>query len=337
MNDLTGKRILITGGCGFIGTHLVQYLADRDNTITILDDLSTGTLEGIPIGPHVKVVIGSILDKALVREVCADQDLIIHLASLVGMELVVEEPMQSYHVSKYGTRNILEISEMDTPVVLFSSSAVYGLTADQQSQEAQAISQDAARDYDAGKLGYASGKWALEQEGLAAMAVGKQVQIVRPFNVIGHGQSSTYGMVVPKFVKLAMEGKDLTVYGDGSQTRSFTYVETFCEVLEQLIINPTAWKRGNNVINVGSDQMTSINALANIILGHSDTQSKIEYKRYDSVFPGKKDVLHRRPDTSKMKALIGDRDWLTIEEIVHQIFAKHTQVGIQQGWSLQRA
>ncbi len=327
----------MTGGCGFIGTHLVNYLAARDNTITILDDLSTGSIEGLPIGPNVRLVNGSTLDKELVRQVCMDQDLIIHMASLVGMELVVEEPIQSYNVSKYGTRNILELSDMSTPVVLFSSSAVYGLTKDQRSQEAQAISQQAALDYDAGKLGYASGKWALEQEGLAAMAVGKQVQIVRPFNVIGYGQSSTYGMVVPKFIKLALEGKDLTVYGDGNQTRSFTYIQTFCEVLDQLITNPSAWQRGNNVINVGSDQMTAINTVANLILDKVDTQSKIEYKRYDTVFPGKQDVMHRRPDTTKMKALIGEREWPTIQDMIQEIITKSIQEENTKDWNLQRA
>ena len=240
-------RVLVTGGCGFLGGHIVPYLLNRGHKVTVLDDLSTGSLSNIPQEhPNLTFVQGSVLNLELIQNHAHNKDLIIHLASTVGMELVYSKPNESYVISKTGTENMLS-TPSHIPIVLFSSSAVYGQTSLSQVAEHQSVTLDDALSYDGDVYGYAVGKWELENLGKLAMKKGRQVMIIRPFNVVGTGQSSAYGMVVPNFIKKALHGNPVTIYDDGNQSRSFTCVETFTYCLYKLCLlytSPSPRDRG---------------------------------------------------------------------------------------------
>ena len=271
------KSILITGGCGFIGSHLVRFLLDRGKKVIVLDDLSTGYLENIPVDhENLEFIEGSILDLELLESIKGKVSLIFHLASYVGMKLVYEKPDVSYQLSKQGTTNMLSISQ-DIPIVLFSSSAVYGNTKD-VSKETESISIDNAMHYDGDKLGYAAGKYALEQLGSASMDENRDIMIVRPFNVIGIRQSSKYGMVVPTFIESALKHEPLVIYDDGKQTRSFGCVEKFTTCLYQLINTDEAWVKPNNIVNIGCPNSIEINELADTIIRITKSKSVKVYK-----------------------------------------------------------
>ncbi len=320
------QKVLVTGGCGFLGGHIVPYLLERGHKVTVLDDLSTGTLSNIPQEhPNLTFIQGSVLDLELVQEYAHNKDLIIHLASTVGMELVYSRPNESYIISKTGTENMLS-TPSHIPIVLFSSSAVYGQTSLSQVAEHHSVTLDDALSYDGDVFGYAVGKWELENLGKLAMEKGRQVMIIRPFNVVGTGQSSAYGMVVPKFIKKALVGDPIVVYDDGDQSRSFTCAETFTYCLYKLMSNQRAWEYPQNIINIGADQSTTINELAKIVKEESNSYSKIEYLAYNKVFPKKKDVRHRRPDLGLLHELVGEEiEWPTIQNIVSRMVAYHSQ------------
>lgn len=212
------------------------------------------------------------------------------------------------------------------PIVLFSSSAVYGQTSLSQVAEHQSVTLDDALSYDGDVYGYAVGKWELENLGKLAMKKGRQVMIIRPFNVVGTGQSSAYGMVVPNFIKKALHGDPVTIYDDGNQSRSFTCVETFTYCLYKLMSNQKAWEYPQNIINIGANQSTTINDLAKIVIEEADSYSRIEYKAYSKVFPKKKDVRHRRPDLGLLHELVGEEiEWPDINSIVSRMVAYHAR------------
>lgn len=317
------SNILVTGGCGFIGSHLVPFLLYQGHSVTVLDDLSTGSLSNIPINnPKLTLIKGSVLDAEVVKQAATGCDMIFHLASTVGMKLVYSKPKQSYLVSKVGTENIM-LTDKHIPVVLFSSSAVYGLTSEESMGEDISLPLEEALAYDSQKFGYAAGKWELENIGKKHMKEGRKVMILRPFNVVGTGQSSNYGMVVPNFIKNSLAGKPLTIYNDGEQTRSFTCAETFTEILYRLIQHPEAWELGNNIINIGSKNCISINHLAEVILTACNSNSKIVYKPYEAVFPNKVDVKHRIPNLTRFTKLVGKVEWPEIQDIVTNMVKKN--------------
>ncbi|NNE15776.1 MAG: NAD-dependent epimerase/dehydratase family protein [Saprospiraceae bacterium] len=309
------SKVLVTGGCGFIGSHIVEHLLNTNQEVVVLDDLSTGSRSNLPTHENLNIIIGSVLDKEAVNEAVQGVDLILHMASYVGMKLVYKEPAQSYNVSKIGTENILKASG-DTPILLFSTSAVYGLAATTDISEDNKISLERAQSYDGDVKSYSSGKWELEQLGHQAIAAGRKVMIIRPFNVIGERQSAAYGMVVPNFMKNCNTGIPLTIYDDGEQTRSFSCVKTFTKTIFKLLESDDAWVSPNNIINIGSHHIISINKLAHYIKTKMQASSPIEYIPYDTIFPNKKDVRHRIPDTKLLTKLVGEVNWPTVEEII---------------------
>ena len=317
------KKVFVTGGCGFIGCHMVERLLADNNKVVVLDDLSTGTVDNLKDHPNLEVIIGSVLDNELVVKASQGCDLVIHMASYVGMKLVYSKPEQSYNVSKIGTENVLKATG-NTPILLFSTSAVYGLSATEEVSESNVISLERARTYDGPVRSYSAGKWELEQLGHKAMDEGRKVMIIRPFNVIGDRQSAAYGMVVPNFIKNCKTGNPITIYDDGEQSRSFSCVKKFTTTLSTLIQSEDVWSKPNNIINIGSNHILTINKLARIIKSKMDSSSPIEYLPYDTVFPNKKDVRHRFPDTRLLTKLMGDVDWPTIEEIIDELLVEAT-------------
>jgi UDP-glucose 4-epimerase len=311
-------RVLITGGAGFIGSWLTRALLARGKHLRVLDDLSTGSLKNLPDSDKVDFIQGSVRDEESVAKACKGVDLIIHLAGLTGMRLAHSLKHESYSIASQGTACVIDNSPPAARLVLMSSSAVYGLTSDEIISEDRVISDKIVCSYDGGEVGYAAGKWELEQLGLAAAASGRQVLTLRPFNVVGPGQSSRYGMVVPTFVRHALAGKDLIVHDLGKQTRSFCDVRTFCDVMLALIERPKAWERAGAAINIGNPNQCSIRQLAQMVLDESGSSSSILYQPYSQVFPGRTDVKHRIPDTHLLHTLLDRPNWMDIRAIVRE-------------------
>lgn len=311
-------RVLITGGCGFIGRSIARRLARSRNEVVLLDDLSTGVVDSLAQERRVTVRIGSVLDPSAVRDASRGCDLVLHLASLVGKQLVSSHRALAYETSVNGAQNVLNHTG-DIPVVFFSSSAVYGVKAAGPVSEAAPISEQDVLDYDGGYPGYATGKLRMERAATDHSLRGRRVMIVRPFNVVGPGQTGRYGMVIPRFVESAMGGRPLVVYGDGTQTRSFSHVETFVSAFLQLIANPDAWRVPLVPVNVGTLRATSIQRLAEIVLRVTASRSSVRYVPYDAVFTGQQDVRERNPDATRLHALVGPLRWPGIEAIVRSV------------------
>jgi UDP-glucose 4-epimerase len=316
------KTVLITGGAGFIGGHLARKYLAMDYRVYVLDDFSTGLEENLPIDPNLFIHRHSILDKACLKQF-AHADLIIHLASVVGMKKVKQDADLTYRTATEGTRNVLECLA-GIPTVLFSSSAVYGMTGtESRCSEFDELNENGLTQYDGGIPGYATGKRHMEQIGLSKARDGRKVLIVRPFNVIGERQLSNYGMVVPKFIKAAMSDMPLIVYGNGLQSRCFSDVNTFVDAMVKLIHCDAAWVPGGNIVNIGSDKPTTINSLAQITISLCGSRSTLEYLPFHEVFKGHVDVQGRIPDTTKFTDLAGHIEWPGIEQAVNKIFTSY--------------
>jgi len=311
--------VLITGGAGFIGNYIVKKFLKSGVNVHVLDNLSTGSLGNIPPRPNLTFHHGSILDKPFLRSLKKfNFDLILHLASIVGMRLATKYRSLVYQTATTGTLNVME-TFANAPIVLFSSSAVYGMDNKWAVKEDQAIAHDQLLKYDGGKNGYACGKWEMEQLGLKAAKDGRKVLIVRPFNVIGTRQVGTYGMVVPTFIRQAIDGKPLTIFDDGFQIRSFSCVDTFVKCLFKIMAFDEVWETGKNIINIGSRNGYSINDLAFIVLEETHSASVISYHLYEEFFPNHKDVTYRVPDTTYGEKFYGKVKWPTLREIVKNI------------------
>lgn len=308
-------RVLVTGGCGFIGRHLAVRLVQRGCSVVVLDDLSTGIYDGLRTNPHVVFHLGSVMNPGDLQAVSSRFDMVFHLAGVVGKALAFERPVDAYRIAVDGTRNVLA-SVPDCPTVIFSSSAVYGVDVRGPVRESDDVREQHALDYDGGEPGYAVGKLRMEAIATEETRRGRPVLAVRPFNVIGPGQTGAYGMVVPRFLSHAMTGKPLLVYGDGSQRRSFSDVRTFVDTLLALIANDNVWRLERPVINIGAPRSTSILALAETTLSVTGSKSPIRFVPYESVFPGQRDVLERVPDTTLLESLVGGMHWPLVRTIV---------------------
>lgn len=256
----------------------------------------------------------------MVKAAATDCDFCFHLASVVGMLAVSNSPSHAYAVSRFGTQNVLDAMS-DKPVVLFSSSSVYGLTGEESLSEATGIHYDDCMAYDGGAPGYAIGKYELDRLGQARATSHLPTLVIRPFNIVGRGQVGTYGMVLPNFVYNAINGVPLTVYDDGLQSRCFSSVEKLIEVIILLLGKKLAWQPHLSVFNVGNDQSMTILALAQLVIAEVkyagiENTDRIEFQPYSSRFPGKKDVHKRIPDTSRIESVIGSIDWPTVDEVV---------------------
>lgn len=307
---------LVTGGCGFIGQHLVNSLLATGEEVRVLDDFSSGHPSNLRPHPKLTIVEGCVTDLEAVREAARDAVRIFHLAAVVGQIQVNRRPDWAATVSRQSLIN-LNAAAPDAPLVLFSSSAVYGLTSEGLCSEEDVTGEDAAVAYDGGYRGYAYGKWVSER--LAEERRPGTWLTVRPFNVIGPGQVGTYGMVVPRFVRAALEGSPLTIYGTGRQTRSFGDVRAFVSHLLKLEQAWTAGDAAHSVYNIGTTRETSIEALADTVgvaLGRTIDK---RYVPFETVFPGKADVDRRRPDLARIDALLGLLEWPPLEDSIRAV------------------
>ncbi|HSE95321.1 MAG TPA: NAD-dependent epimerase/dehydratase family protein [Methylomirabilota bacterium] len=312
-------RALITGGAGFIGSHLAEALLADGHEVSVLDDLSTGRLEnlqGVPPGATFSLVVGSVTDEDLVRKLVADVDVVYHLAAAVGVRLILDRPVETIETNVAGAETVLRAAATrGIRVLLASTSEVYGKNDRVPlSEEDDRILGPTTKS----RWSYACSKAIDEFLGLAYHRErGLPVSIVRLFNTVGPRQTGRYGMVVPRFVRQALDGAPITVYGDGRQSRAFTDVED--AVRAMVAISQTAAAVGE-VFNVGTPHEVAIGDLAAQVKRLVDSASPIVHIPYEEAYqPGFEDLRRRVPDIRKIAALVGYQPQIPLDETLRRV------------------
>jgi UDP-glucose 4-epimerase len=317
---------LITGGAGFIGSHLADALLARGDHVTALDDLSTGSEENVRhLHGHPRFVLreGSILDRDVVAKLAAENDVVAHLAAAVGVQLIIDRPLESLITNIRGTEIVLEAAaEGSAKVLVTSTSEIYGKNATGPLRE------DADRILGSpfkARWSYSTSK--AVDEILAHGYFrdrGMPTIVVRLFNTVGPRQTGAYGMVIPRFVRQALDGDPITVYGDGTQRRSFCHVHDVVRALVALFDHPGAT---GEVFNVGATNEVSISELAELVLTATGSTSPIVRIPYDEAYEeGFEDMERRVPDASKLEALTGWRATRSLEDVIEDVI-EHERVG----------
>jgi len=316
-------RVLITGGAGFIGSHLADAYLQRGDEVSVIDDLSTGTIENIrhlKNNPRFHYTIDSVHNQPVTAELVDQCDVVFHLAAAVGVKLIVESPVRTIETNVHGTEVVLALAnKKQKRVLIASTSEVYGLSTDVPVREDGNLVMGATTK---GRWSYACSKAIDEFLALAYWREKKlPTTIVRLFNTVGPRQTGRYGMVIPTFVKQALAGRPITVYGNGKQTRCFGYVGDVIGALIRLM--DTAESIGQ-VFNIGSTEEISIRELAEKVkqLTHSD--SEIVFVPYDEAYEeGFEDMPRRVPDTSKINELVGFKPEMTLDGILDTVISFH--------------
>jgi UDP-glucose 4-epimerase len=311
-------NVAVTGGCGFIGSHLVRRLLAKGCRVSVLDDFSTGNPAALEAHPHLVVHRGCVTDAEAMGRALKGAERIFHFAAVVGQVNVCRVPGWTVRVSTESVRHI-NLLAPNSFLILASSSAVYGMTGEAVCREDAPVTREMVLDYDGGAEGYAYGKWQAER--LATTRASGTALVVRPFNVIGPGQVGTYGMVVPRLVRSTLRGEPATIYGTGAQTRSFGDVHAF---VDHLLALASAWRacsRPHLVYNIGNTLETSIDQLADSIGRVLGTTTPRRYIPYHRVYPGKRDVLRRRPSLDRTESLLGPLAWPPLEATIAEIAA----------------
>ena len=317
-------KILITGGAGFIGSHLARKLLDKGNQVTVLDNLSTGNLKNIldlQKKQNFKLIISDILDSDRVDKLVSENDIIYHLAAVVGVKHVMENPVDTIRVNTLGSENVLHsCSKYNKKVLIASTSEVYGKA---MKYNVNDNGLDEKNDSVFGnssirRWAYATSK-SLDEFLSLAYYQEKQlpVIIVRFFNTVGPGQLGDYGMVIPIFVQKALLGDPIPVFGDGNQKRSFAYMGDVIEAIIKLMETDSAI---GQVFNIGNEKEITINELADMIIKKCESRSKIEYISYMNAYgSGFEDMNRRKPNLDKIKKFIGYKPKVSLEEIIDQV------------------
>lgn len=312
-------RVLITGGAGFIGSHLCEALLSRGSKVAIIDDLSTGSIKNIHhlrSNGEFSYVIDTVMNRSVMAELVDDADVIFHLAAAVGVRLIVESPVRTIETNVRGTEIVLELaSKKRKKVIVASTSEVYGKSAKVPFTEEDDLVMGATT---RGRWSYACSK-ALDE--FLALAYWKEkrlpVIVVRLFNTVGPRQTGRYGMVVPTFIRQALHEESLTVYGDGQQTRCFGYVGDVVEALIALSGHPGAV---GEIFNIGSDQEISIIDLASRVKSITGSRSEISLIPYEKAYEeGFEDMRRRVPSIAKIRELIGYTPTLDIDGILKAV------------------
>ena len=321
-------RHLITGGAGFIGSHLAEALLARGDEIFVLDDLSTGSVENIRhLKAHARFhyFFDSITNKQVLAELVDESDVIFHLAAAVGVRLIVESPVRTIETNVYGTQLVLDAASKKKKLVFTAStSEVYGKSDKVPFREDADLVLGPTT---MGRWSYAASKALDEFLALSYWKEKKQpVVVVRLFNTVGPRQIGRYGMVLPNFVRQALDGSPITIFGTGQQSRCFCDVRDTVEAILRLIGNPEAI---GEVVNIGSDQEISIEGLAHVVKQRAGSDSPITYIPYDRAYePGFEDMLRRVPSLEKLERLTGFRPATPLSEIVDRV-AAHFQSKVE--------
>lgn len=310
-------RILITGGAGFIGSHLTERLLREGREVTVLDDLSTGWIENLHGAfdyPGFEFVEGSVLDGATVLRLVARCDLVVHLAAAVGVRYVLEHPLATIRTNVDGTHMVLDAcGKFGKKALVASTSEVYG----KNSSEALCETADSVLGASSlSRWSYATSKKLDEFLALAyAKTHGLPVIVTRFFNIVGPRQSGRYGMVLPNFIRSALRDEPIRVFGDGSQTRNFTYVGDCIDALAGLLWSPRAQ---GEIVNIGSPHEISIRQLAEKVKSIVGSASEIVKVPYDQAYPegGFEDMRRRVPCICKISGLIGWSPVTSIDDMI---------------------
>jgi UDP-glucose 4-epimerase len=314
-------RYLITGGAGFIGSHLSERLIDRGDRVVLLDNLSTGSIENIrhlKASERLQYHLDNIENRHLLAELVDDADVIIHLAAAVGVKLIVESPVRTIETNVNGTQLVLEAAcKKRKLVITASTSEVYGKNTQVPFREdADLVLGPTTK----GRWSYAASK-ALDE--FLALSYWREkklpVIVVRFFNTVGPRQTGRYGMVLPNFVKSALENQPIQVYGTGKQSRCFCDVRDSVEALLRLIDTPRAL---GEVVNIGNTEEITIEGLAERVKQRTGSSSPVKYIPYDQAYePGFEDMLRRVPSVEKLFALTGFRPQTSLNEIIDRVAA----------------
>jgi UDP-glucose 4-epimerase len=310
---------LITGGAGFIGSHLTESLLDRGDRVVLLDNLSTGSMENIrhlKSSERMEYHLDNIENRQLVAELVDDADVVVHLAAAVGVKLIVESPVKTIETNVNGTQLILEAACKKKKLVLTAStSEVYGKNTNVPfTEDADLVLGPTTK----GRWSYAASK-ALDE--FLALSYWKEkklpVIVVRLFNTVGPRQTGRYGMVLPNFVKSALDNTTISIYGNGKQSRCFCDVR---DTVESLIRLMDTERSIGEVVNVGNTEEISIEGLAQRVMERTGSSSPIEYVPYDKAYePGFEDMMRRVPSVEKLLALTGFRPTTSLNEIIDRV------------------
>jgi UDP-glucose 4-epimerase len=312
-------RALITGGAGFIGSHLAEQLLGRGDEVLVLDDLSTGSFENIAHlkgRPGFEYFIESVGNEPLLAELIDRSNVVFHLAAAVGVKLIVERPVYTIETNVHGTEVVLKhASKKKKLVVIASTSEVYGKSGDVPFREAADLVLGPTSKH---RWAYACSK-AIDE--FLALAYWKErklpIVVVRFFNTVGPRQTGQYGMVIPTFVRQALAGEPITVFGDGTQSRAFTYVGDVVKALVKLVNEPKAI---GQVVNIGNGQETTIKDLAVRVRELCHSTSELKFVPYDEAYEaGFEDMPRRLPDLTKAERLIGYRPTYDLDDILAEV------------------
>ena len=312
-------RVLITGGAGFIGSHLTDAYLERGDEVYIIDDLSTGSIgniQHVKNHPRFHYTIESVHNQPVTAELVDQCDVIFHLAAAVGVKLIVESPVRTIETNVRGTEVVLSLAnKKKKKVLLASTSEVYGLSADVPFREDGNLVMGATTK---GRWSYACSKAIDEFLALAYWREKKLPTIVvRLFNTVGPRQTGQYGMVIPTFVKQALAGRPITVYGDGKQSRCFGYVGDVVDALVKLMANDDAV---GQVFNIGSNTEISILELAERVKEITRSDSEIVFVPYDEAYEeGFEDMPRRVPNISKISDLVGFQPNMSLDGILQRV------------------
>ncbi|MDX3763438.1 NAD-dependent epimerase/dehydratase family protein [Streptomyces sp. AK02-04a] len=315
------SKYLVTGGAGFIGSHLVDALLDGGHSVVVLDDLTTGRQENLAqaqANPYFRFLRGSVMDASLVDELLQECDTVIHLAAAVGVKLIVEQPLRSFVTNTKGTETVIEHAQRyDRRIVIASTSEIYGKNSSGPLSE---TSDRILGSPSVARWSYSTAKAVDEiMAGLYHQERGLRSTVVRFFNTVGPRQSPAYGMVIPRFARQAVRGEALTIHAEGCQRRCFLHVADAVSALLLLLEHPGAV---GETFNIGADDEISIRELADRVITQAASASPMEYLSYaDAYGPGFEDMERRVPDTTKLRALTGWQPRFNLADILTDAIA----------------
>ncbi len=330
-------RYLITGGAGFIGSHLAEYLLARGEQVILLDDLSTGSIENIrhlKNDPRMSYFLEPIENRHVLAELVDEADVIFHLAAAVGVKLIIESPVHTIETNVNGTQLVLEAAcKKRKPVFCASTSEVYGKNTRVPFTEDSDLVLGATTK---ARWSYAASKAVEEFLALSYWKERRQpVVIGRLFNTVGPRQTGRYGMVLPNFVEQALDGRPITVFGTGKQSRCFCYVHDSVQAIVRLMDNERAV---GEVVNIGSQMEISVEGLARLVKQHTGSNSPIQFVPYDEAYePGFEDMVRRVPAVEKLKKLTGSAPQTPLVKIVDSViehFSERRQQAAEAGASV---
>jgi len=315
-------RVFITGGAGFIGSHLCDVLVSRGDEVSILDNLSTGSKGNIAhLEGKIKVSQGDIRDQALVQSLVADSELVLHMAAALGVDNILENPIESISTNFYGSEVVLNAAlKYDRRILIASTSEIYGKNTKQPLSETDDRMIGTPQKL---RWTYSDAK-ALEEATAYFLFLTKQLKVttIRFFNTVGPRQTGKYGMVIPRFVKAAIENKPLKIFGDGSQSRVFCHVGDTVKAVLALAGND---KTIGEVFNIGGKGEISILELAKMIIDQTKSKSEITFTKYEDAYAaGFEDMVRRVPDISKITNFTGWEPKLGLAAIIEDVSKSYT-------------